>query len=417
MKITKLHIKDFHQFKNLTLDFTYPVGHPLEGKPLKKACFIGQSGTGKTTLLNSIYDNIAEVLNTHILEEGLHFFTDYGYVEYQIGEKKFNCSSNKINTKPSPEERKEYLRKRFVFFLTTDIHATERGLLSEIVEEQKKQLFGNEELALTNWTSKNAYRDDFSVVFDSNTDKSVWQEILKNIDEYDSKLKRRIIEIIHNKNPEKEFSNAISFFKKENPNPRIDLAERCLNKILNKFHLELDTDDTQSYISVKAINTEKKINYTGLSTGTKQILLTAIPIFKYASDKTIYLFDEPERSLFPDLQQMLVDYYVSLAPDAQFFFATHSPVIASQFEPCERFILYFDEDGNVLVRNGVAPQGDDPNDILKKDFGMENLMTSKGLEMYQRYLKLISQSRKAKTDDEKNKLLDEIAEIAETYNY
>lgn len=51
MKISKIEIKDFHQFKDFTLDLTYPQGHEKEGKPLDKVCFIGQSGTGKTTVL------------------------------------------------------------------------------------------------------------------------------------------------------------------------------------------------------------------------------------------------------------------------------------------------------------------------------------------------------------------------------
>ncbi len=36
MKISKIHIKDFHQFKDFTLDLTYPAGHEKEGKPLLK---------------------------------------------------------------------------------------------------------------------------------------------------------------------------------------------------------------------------------------------------------------------------------------------------------------------------------------------------------------------------------------------
>ncbi|MEK8015262.1 MAG: hypothetical protein VSS75_000235 [Candidatus Parabeggiatoa sp.] len=33
---------------------TYPKGHKKEGMPLNKICFIGQSGTGKTSLLNIV---------------------------------------------------------------------------------------------------------------------------------------------------------------------------------------------------------------------------------------------------------------------------------------------------------------------------------------------------------------------------
>ncbi|RKZ53396.1 MAG: hypothetical protein DRR16_25625 [Candidatus Parabeggiatoa sp. nov. 3] len=52
MKITQINIKDYNQFKNLMLDLTYPKGHEKEDQALDKICFIGQSGTGKTSLLN-----------------------------------------------------------------------------------------------------------------------------------------------------------------------------------------------------------------------------------------------------------------------------------------------------------------------------------------------------------------------------
>ena len=54
MKIEYLEIKNYKQFADLTLDLTYPKGHEKEGEPLDKICIIGQSGTGKTNLLNLI---------------------------------------------------------------------------------------------------------------------------------------------------------------------------------------------------------------------------------------------------------------------------------------------------------------------------------------------------------------------------
>ena len=56
MKITGIDISEYRQFKNIKFDFTYPEGHEKAGQPLEKVCFIGQSGTGKTTLLNIIRD-------------------------------------------------------------------------------------------------------------------------------------------------------------------------------------------------------------------------------------------------------------------------------------------------------------------------------------------------------------------------
>ena len=48
MKITKLYIHDFQQFRDFELDFT----DPKTGLPLERVCLIGRNGTGKSTLLS-----------------------------------------------------------------------------------------------------------------------------------------------------------------------------------------------------------------------------------------------------------------------------------------------------------------------------------------------------------------------------
>jgi Holliday junction resolvasome RuvABC ATP-dependent DNA helicase subunit len=72
MKITQIDIKDYNQFQNLTLELTYPKGHEKEGQALDKICFLGQSGTGKTSLLNVLRAMLTANLTlakTTLLEE------------------------------------------------------------------------------------------------------------------------------------------------------------------------------------------------------------------------------------------------------------------------------------------------------------------------------------------------------------
>ena len=54
MKVSYLDIRNYKQFSDLELDLTYPKGHEKAGEPLDKICIIGQSGTGKTNLLDII---------------------------------------------------------------------------------------------------------------------------------------------------------------------------------------------------------------------------------------------------------------------------------------------------------------------------------------------------------------------------
>src|SRR5437870_5588499 len=55
MKITKIKLGSYLHFEpGLEIDLTYPLGHAKAGRPLQKVCILGQSGTGKTALLNVI---------------------------------------------------------------------------------------------------------------------------------------------------------------------------------------------------------------------------------------------------------------------------------------------------------------------------------------------------------------------------
>ena len=95
------------------------------------------------------------------------------------------------------------------------------------------------------------------------------------------------------------------------------------------------------------------------------------PLYELDTSESLILMDEPERSLFPDVQIDLITHYQKLAPKAQIMVATHSPFIAAAFEPEERFILEFDKDAAVRIRRGKSPIGDDPNDILTNDFNVD----------------------------------------------
>jgi predicted ATP-dependent endonuclease of OLD family len=162
--------------------------------------------------------------------------------------------------------------------------------------------------------------------------------------------------------------------------------------------------------------TENLIPFEGLSTGTKGLLLTLLPLIELNTDNSIIIIDEPERSLFPDMQVGLMEHYQNIAPKAQFIVATHSPFIAAAFEDYERFILYFDEKGKVKVKKGKSPIGDDPNDILHNDFNVD-YYNKDGKKAYQDYLDLKKELFKENDNEKKNKLLLKLTAIGDKYNF
>ena len=191
--------------------------------------------------------------------------------------------------------------------------------------------------------------------FESENFLDIWTAILKNINDYkveELKYSQQIANAFTKSTDEGEKILAVfKHWKQENPNP-IEKLARKLNPILTKFCLTIKTVfDFQSIEDLKFIKIQSlggtEIPYHGWSTGTKQFILTITPLFQLDTTDTIILVDEPERSLYPDIQTEIIDYYTELAPDAQFFFATHSALIASAFEPWEIVELKFNEQSTV----------------------------------------------------------------------
>ncbi|MFN0202366.1 MAG: hypothetical protein ACKVTZ_12645, partial [Bacteroidia bacterium] len=104
----------------------------------------------------------------------------------------------------------------------------------------------------------------------------------------------------------------------------------------------------------------------------------------------------------------------------QFFIATHSPIIAAQFEPCERVILAFDEEGFVTsasTHRGSVPTGDDPNDMLIKDFQVKSIYGKEGLAKWNRYIELKQLIQQEQGKTQKLALMQEYMKIGNDYNF
>ena len=168
----------------------------------------------------------------------------------------------------------------------------------------------------------------------------------------------------------------------------------------------------------------ERVPYAGLSTGIRNFLFRLghlfLLYFNRQVERGFLLVDEPENSLFPDFLFTLMESYEEiLAPGGvnrtQAFFATHSPIVAAQFEPHERILLDW-QDGAVVVRRGVAPKGDDPNDLLRRDFQLPHLMGPEGQKKWQEYQDLRKKLRSAPEAD-RPALMAEALAIGNAYGF
>ena len=415
MKVARLEINNFRHLENLTFDFTYQYG-ARKGEPLDKICFIGQSATGKTSLLELIKDYFNLRTNLEVDSKVTFGFNKNKKITFfKDGYDAYGSSDNEIIP---------FLKDSKLFYFSSDQLSEENFYYLSNTESFSKK--PNVTRINVDGTETKYRSSDFDKIlrqkmyeFNSTTFDVLWEYILDEISNYHNKLKQKGSDLI-NKGLHQDFSRLgreMEKWKKDNPNPLIDVAIKCLNPILKKLNLEVDLADTSSFIPLKPINDDKAIPANALSTGTKQLMLNSLPIYKLNTENSIIIIDEPERSLYPDIQMELIPFYQSLAPNAQFIVATHSPFIAASFEPEERFILYFDEKGKVQVRNGVSPIGDDPNDILKNDFGLDNLMNESGIEAYKKYLNLKQKMASEKDEKKKKELLKEVVSLGDKYMF
>ena len=206
-------------------------------------------------------------------------------------------------------------------------------------------------------------------------------------------------------------------------------------KILDKAGLYFDVDgasnpyqlldNLKAYIRLKSNN--QHIPYNQLSTGIRNYIFRIGHIFSLYFNREIdlgfLLVDEPENSLYPDFLFELVETYQEIIIDkrgqnnTQLFFATHNPIIAAQFQPYERIILDWNEDGFVSVRKGVSPVGDDPNDVLTNDFELTDLMGAEGREQWKKYVALKTTLANTKDKENRFKLESEINKLGTLYNF
>jgi hypothetical protein len=229
-------------------------------------------------------------------------------------------------------------------------------------------------------------------------------------------------------NLDKSKRQLIKEFDKSYPDFLKALSEKW-NVVLEKANLYFDYqhaklpiqlhDNLEAYIKVR--DSESVLAYAKLSSGIRHLLLRLgylLALYHKRDIKSaIALFDEPENSLFPSILYDLIKVYTDTAPNTQFFFATHSPIIAAQFHPDERIILEFNEEGRVEARRGVSPEGDDPNDVLVQDFGLENILGKKGLEKLHRYIELKTLIKNEPDPAHKDQLVKEYLEIGNQYHF
>jgi len=406
MKIKYLEIKNFKQFKDLTLDLAYPQGHPKEGQPLDKICIIGQSGTGKTNLLEIIKKSVIDFSDRESSYKPFSEFTgqstDNQYITNVFWTKSnitvgalFTKDKSKIDFKKSINDLFSLFEKNY--FVGVDrisipsivdeinqssMTETDRLILEGYVKYREEiisngmraygpdifesmmrdadkkisdfqQKYHSVENSLKKLKSQNFI--DRYIVNVNDENENIWEIMKSKIDDYQN-LRTKYIELLSSKlldddtYSKENYKEDILEWEGKNEN-LLEKTSLVLNDILKYFNLELSKIDEnqRSYqgLIFRDLSNGNIIEYENLSTGTKNLISTFIPLKAYSPQDSILLIDEPENSFYPDIQRQLTELYMEAGENNQVIFATHSPIIASSFEPWEVVELKFDKNNQV----------------------------------------------------------------------
>jgi AAA ATPase domain len=428
MKLLKIHIDSYFHLENISFDFTYPQGHKKAGKPLDKICIIGQSATGKTITIELIKKAILEIESQELLNNTYLFnrsnltgFELKGHLNFEVGNEilKFSNSEIKFGNrefKHSNDGGSGTITKLFdseikLVYLSSDLISKEA---ISILNQNPSHISNDERTKdrVQYLKSKN-----YLYQFDENEVKQSWYTILYEIIEYRKRFTQMASELINKGiiGDREKLNNEYEKWAKKNINP-LEKFANYFNPILKKLSLEVDLVNTEYSIPIRSKVNNEVIPITNLSTGTKGLLLSMFALYESDTNEAIILIDEPERSLFPDMQIDLIENYQKIALNAQIIVATHSPFIAASFEPEERFLLHYDENGKVAVRRGKSPIGDDPNDILRNDFNVD-YYNKFGQDAYKRYVSLKEQMANEGDPQKKKQLLKEVTNLGDEYKF
>lgn len=468
MLVKRIRIINHQQFGDLDIKLTYPEGHEKAGKPLEKVCFIGRNGTGKTTLLNYLKKFYVNYLEPRISNDiGLNikrgivaFYVEVDNITYTIAFFPHVSFNNIFEAKDFDVFIEECIKKKFLL-TEEDLYFDRYEQFQDLISDYKAtdityfntfdRLIRNNVKSRNNVviyspldgthyldSSKERIEDiDIDQALNSYNKLPIYHDVsFKNLESVFKfityEMQRRIEKQDEfEKDPfniKKSKEELLKEFDKIYPDIIKELSNKW-NVILESEGLEFDiskaSKPTQFINSInnfiKSKVNDESIETLKLSSGTLSIILRLGYLTTLYNNRQINLgialFDEPENSLFPDVLYNIVDTYISVTHNTQFFFATHSPIVAAQFEPCERVILDFDEKHKVYAKQGIAPLGDDPNDLLRQDFGRKDLMNEKGLEMWERYKAVKDLLKNASSEKEKIKLLNEFMELQKTYHF
>ncbi len=320
MKLRRLNIKKYKSLKNIEIKFVKNSEREemnknyFDSEPLDTIVLIGKNGTGKTSVLEFIF-NFFEIFKLSIfsndtsiiIRNRIAFDSNIGQIEvnleresrfnnFNLSEWVFKNRNNSMNLKDLPR----------IVYIPVEMNYSELN--------NKQQNF----IPVPKFLQK------------------IDSQVVENIPSY---ITTRIMK-------ETLLQNNITTDK---------VRENIFNEFNDLFR-DMNLDIKLKEISPETllpvfVKDNDKFDINSLSSGEKQIFLRILSLKMLDINNSVILIDEPETSLHPSWQQKIVKLYEKVGKNNQLIIATQSPFIVGGIKS-ENIIIFLRENGEVKIKYG-----------------------------------------------------------------
>jgi predicted ATP-binding protein involved in virulence len=357
MKIAKIHIENHLILGDIDLNFTGP-----DGKTLDTIVIAGVNGTGKTTLLETIFD-----IGSH----GQNSFKD-SYLEVDL----------------TYLFRKRTIDSHYNASFKLDDDRSKINLINEKfreIEEQKRPrvIYMPTEINFDKSRQINLEFYNKHVGFRIRVE----QDIITDIPSF-------IATLINNevyKNPDLPTQKSID---------KVCIKINSLFEILEIDARIVGLNPEGEKLPIFKNSAGKVFNIKELSSGEKQLFIRAMTLRMLNANNSIILIDEPEISMHPKWQQRIMKVYENIGENNQVIAATHSPHVVASV-PKESLKLLKRENGRIKVVEYDEINGSYglPVDIVLKELMELDTLRDEEVEKKIRALWDMLHQKKHDTDD------------------
>jgi predicted ATP-binding protein involved in virulence len=283
MKILNLNIENDPILGDLSIDFRGSTGDILT-----TIVIAGPNGSGKTTILNKINDLQQSQVTVSFADD--------------------NRMIEKLNTVNHTKYSADFFNKNIASFIKCTNDLWQQFSAGEL----PRMIYANAEINFNN-IDLNVRQVGYNYAFHT------WVNSSQSVKDINSHISSFVDSEVYGN-------------QDQLPKTSINNACKKINETFSAVEMDvrmIGLKDDGSRRPLFVNSSGDKFEITSLSSGEKQLFIRALGIKFLNPKNSIILVDEPEISLHPDWQRLIIKVYESLGNNNQLIIATHSPLVIS----------------------------------------------------------------------------------------